>query len=84
MFISSKENSCLHDAVFVIPDLRFSVIPDFKQVRFSVILDFGQAGIHMTVLASQKLGTRISRIVAKHNHSLSRSAHSSNCRSMTQ
>jgi len=44
----------------MIPDLRqvrVSMMPDFRQVRFSVILDFRQAGISITVPASWKLGT---------------------------
>lgn len=39
LFYSSEENACLRDAV---PDLRFSVILDFKQVRFSGIPEFKQ------------------------------------------
>ena len=58
-----------HDSVFITPNLRFSVrgkleflwFPDFRQIRFSKIPDFRQVGISVTVLVSQKVGTRIFR-----------------------
>jgi len=46
-----------HDSVFIIPDLRFSMIPDLRQVRVSMIPDFRQVGfLSFRTLGKLELG----------------------------